>query len=156
MARAGAVLALTRTALPAPHQGLFPFLFPLSPPVLRLGKLFQVPSSKFKSLAALPQMTPKLSHSKAGGGGGQEFRPQKLAGSSESSGRHLLAESSGHLETGGGECRIPLVPEAGPGLAWDLGEPRGFTAQPTSDRKRGERVSVCACPRLCCMWLRPW
>lgn len=31
-----------------------------------------VSSSKFKALAALPQITPKLSHFEGGGGGGQE------------------------------------------------------------------------------------
>lgn len=65
---------------PGPDQvtptpgGTAPFPLLLSPPVPRLGKLIQVPSSKFKSLAALPQLTPKLSHSEGGSGGGQEFR----------------------------------------------------------------------------------
>lgn len=66
-ARAEAGPTLPRSSL-HPRDRLPPFPFPLSPPVPRLGKLIQVPSSKFKALAALPQMTPKLSHSKGGGG----------------------------------------------------------------------------------------
>lgn len=50
-----------------------PLLFLLSPPVPRLEKLTQVPSSKCKSLAALPQRTPKLPHSEGASGGGQEL-----------------------------------------------------------------------------------
>lgn len=70
-------------------------------------------------------MTPKLSHSKGGGGGGQEFRPEDSTWSSESSERHLLAETSSQLAVGAGAgqgervgCRI--LPAIGASLVWDL------------------------------------
>lgn len=71
-ATAGADLALTRS--PPPLEGLPPPLFfsPLLCPVWGNLSKFQAVNVS-KSLAALPQMTPKASHSEGANGGGQEF-----------------------------------------------------------------------------------
>lgn len=73
-------------------------------------------------------MTPQLSHSKGGSGGGQEFRPEESTWSSESSERHLVAETSSQLAVGAGagagggmgRREGTILPAMGSSLVWDL------------------------------------
>ena len=92
-------------------------------------------------------MTPKLSHSKAGGVGGQEFSPEDVARWSESSGRHLLAETSRQPGVGGGGGQHFTSDRDKPGLASLT--VKAIHCLTDTRQKKGEKRRMRAWARVC-------